>query len=73
MGLDCNEKATLYNNLGKLVVDLEPTKQVSRGVIWCPRELIDFESNYQNSLSHGTPQLIGGGPMFNTVKVRIRQ
>ncbi len=73
MGLDCNEKATLYNNLGKLVVGLKSTKQVSRGVIWCPRELIDFESNYQNSLSHGTPQLIGGGPMFNTVKVRIRQ
>ena len=72
-GLDPEAKATLYNDLGELIVDLKITKQVSRGVIWCPRQLRDSEGNYQNSLSHGTPQLIGGGPMFNTVKVRIRQ
>lgn len=73
IGLDPQAKATLYNDLGELIVDLKPTKQVPKGVIWCPRELIDSEGNHQNSLSHGTPQLIGGGPMFNTVKVRIRQ
>ena len=28
---------------------------------------------HQNSLTYGTPQLICGGPMFNTIKVRIRQ
>lgn len=73
MGLDPKAKTTLYNDLGQLIVDLKPTNQVPRGVIWCPRELIDSEGNHQNSLSHGTPQLIGGGPMFNTVKVRVRQ
>lgn len=73
MGLDAEAKATLYNDLGELIVDLKQTKQVSRGVIWCPRQLIDPEGNHQNSLSHGAPQLIGGGPMFNTVKVRVRQ
>ena len=73
LGLDPEAKATLYNNLSELIVDLKPTRQVSRGVIWCPRQLIDSEGNHQNSLSHGVPQLIGGGPMFNTVKVRVRQ
>jgi anaerobic selenocysteine-containing dehydrogenase len=73
MGIDPKAKAILYNDLGELIIDLKPTKQVQRGVIWCPRELIDSEGNHQNSLSHGTPQLIGGGPMFNTVKVRVRQ
>jgi|GEM_PF-333822 anaerobic selenocysteine-containing dehydrogenase len=73
MGLNPDAKATLYNDLGEFVVDLKPTKQVSRGVIWCPREAIDSEGNHQNGLSHGTPQPIGGGPMFNTVKIRVRQ
>jgi len=73
MGLDPSAKVTLYNELGEFVIDLKPTKQVSRGVIWCPREAIDSEGNHQNGLSHGVPQLIGGGPMFNTVKVRVRQ
>ena len=73
MGLDPKAKTTLYNELGQLIVDLKPTNQVPSGVIWCPRELIDSEGNHQNSLTHGTPQLIGGGPIFNTVKVRVRQ
>ena len=73
MGLDPKAKTTIYNDLGQLVVDLKPTNQVPSGVIWCPRELIDSEGNHQNSLAHGTPQLIGGGPMFNTIKVRVRQ
>ena len=73
MGLDPKAKATLYNELGQLIIDLKPTNQVPSGVIWCPRELIDSEGNHQNSLAHGTPQLIGGGPMFNTIKVRVRQ
>jgi anaerobic selenocysteine-containing dehydrogenase len=73
MGLDPKAKTTIYNDLGQLIVDLKPTNQVPSGVIWCPRELIDSEGNHQNSLTHGTPQLIGGGPMFNTIRVRVRQ
>ncbi len=38
-----------------------------------PVDIVDHQGNYQNSLSPGTPQTIGGGPMFNTVKVRIIQ
>lgn len=72
-GIDPKQKVTLQNEHGELIVDVKPTKQVSRGVIWLPRELIDESGNYQNSLSPGTPQTIGGGPMFNTVKVRIIQ
>jgi anaerobic selenocysteine-containing dehydrogenase len=72
-GLDSKTKATLYNEIGELNVDLKPTDAVPEGVIWCPRELIDSEGNSQNSLANGKPQLIGGGPMFNTIRVRIKQ
>ena len=46
--------------------------KVLLGVIWCLRELIDEKGNPQNGLAQGTPQKIGGGLIFNTVKVRSR-
>lgn len=71
--LDKKKKLTLYNESGELEVDAVVTRKVPQGVIWCPRELKDSKGNIQNSLAEGTPQVIGGGPMFNTTRVRIRQ
>jgi anaerobic selenocysteine-containing dehydrogenase len=67
------EKYTLYNRCGQLVVTIRVTNKSQPGVIWCPRELLDDQGNPQNSLTPGTPQKIGGGPIFNSVKVRFRQ
>jgi anaerobic selenocysteine-containing dehydrogenase len=62
----------LYNERGELEATIKTTGKVPPGVVWCPRELIDERGNPQNGLAPGTPQKIGGGPMFNTVKVKIR-
>lgn len=67
------DRHVIYNESGELVVSVKVTKRVHPGVIWTPRELIDKEGNIQNSLTPGTPQRIGGGPMFNTVKVRFKE
>ncbi|MCW4048297.1 MAG: molybdopterin-dependent oxidoreductase [Candidatus Bathyarchaeota archaeon] len=62
---------TLVNDLGKINLTLTVTEKVQRGVLWSRRELLDEEGNAQNSLVPGTPQRLGGGPMFNSVKVRV--
>jgi hypothetical protein len=36
-----------------------------------PREVKDINGVIQNSLTPGTPQKLGGGPVFNSVKVQI--
>jgi anaerobic selenocysteine-containing dehydrogenase len=64
---------TVYNERGELDVIIKVTGRIIPGVIWAPRELIDEKGNPQNGLSPGTPQLIGGGPMFNTIKVRFKE
>ncbi|MFH1180010.1 MAG: molybdopterin-dependent oxidoreductase, partial [Candidatus Bathyarchaeota archaeon] len=72
-GLKDGGKYTIYNQHGQIDVTIKITGKVLPGVIWCPRELIDENGNPQNGLAPGTPQKIGGGPMFNTVKVRFKQ
>jgi anaerobic selenocysteine-containing dehydrogenase len=66
-------KHCIYNEQGKLMVKVKVTKRITPGVIWAPRELIDEKGNPQNSLAPGTPQKIGGGPMFNTIKIKFKQ
>lgn len=63
----------IYNEQGELQVTVKVTDRVTPGVIWTPRELIDPMGNIQNSLAPGAPQRIGGGPLFNTVKVRFKE
>jgi len=65
------DEGTLFNELGRLNVTFRVTNRVQRGVMWSARELVDGEGNPQNGLAPGTPQRIGGGPMFNSVRVRI--
>ncbi|MFC1803169.1 molybdopterin dinucleotide binding domain-containing protein [Thermoproteota archaeon] len=71
-GLKDGGKYTIYNQRGQIEVTVKVTRKVLPGVIWCPRELIDEEDNPQNSLAPGIPQKIGGGPIFNTIKVRFK-
>ena len=73
LNLKDGEKRLIYNENGQLLVTVKITNKVPSGIIWTPRELIDTEDNIQNSLAPGTPQQIGGGPMFNTVKVRFKE
>ena len=66
-------KHVIYNEHGELGVTIKITDRIIPGVIWAPRELIDEKGNPQNGLTPGTPQRIGGGPMFNTVKIRFKE
>jgi anaerobic selenocysteine-containing dehydrogenase len=65
------DEGALVNELGRLNVTFRVTDRVQRGVMWSARELVDSEGNSQNGLAPGTPQRIGGGPTFNSVRVRI--
>ena len=47
-------------------------KKVSKGVLWVPRPLTGSKGNPLNVLAYSTPQIIGGGPNFNSIKVNIR-
>ena len=62
----------LYNEQGELNVTAIVTDKVPSGVVWCPREIVDTEGNCQNNLASGKAQLIGGGPGFNSIRVRIK-
>ena len=65
------DEGTLFNELGRLNVTFRVTNRVQQGVMWSARELVDGEGNPQNGLASGTPQRIGGGPTFNSTRVRI--
>lgn len=71
LGIRDREEITLYNHIGKIRATACVTEKIGEGVIWTPRELVDASGNIQNSLTPGTPQKIGGGPFFNSVKVMI--
>jgi len=68
---DGNE-VVLYNELGEVHVKAVVNEKVSKGVLWVPRPLIGLEGNPLNVLAPSTAQIIGGGPNFNSIKVKIR-
>ncbi len=70
-GVDEGSEVTLFNEYGRLRLTAFVTDNVPREVLWAPRQLVDGEGNLQNSLTPGVPQLIGGGPGFNSTRVRI--
>ena len=70
-GVRDGDTGTLVNELGSLGVTFKVTDRVRPGVLWMSRELVDGEGRPQNGLTPGTPQKIGGGPVFNSTKVRI--
>jgi len=61
-----------YNELGYVVVEAVVTDRVPRGVLWSPRQLTGLRGRAQNLLVPPTTQRIGGGPVFNLTRVRLR-
>jgi anaerobic selenocysteine-containing dehydrogenase len=72
LSIEDSENHVMYNERGKIRVKIKVTIKVQEGVVWAPRELVDDEGNIQNSLTRGVAQVIGGGPIFNSVKVRFQ-
>jgi len=73
LNIENGEDVVLFNELGKVTVKAVVTDKVSRGVLWSPRPLTGSDGNPMNVLTHSTPQRIGGGPIFNSTKVKIEQ
>jgi len=71
IGVQEGVEVTLFNGLGRLRLTVVATDRVPRGVLWAPREMIDGAGEPQNSLTPGEAQVIGGGPVFNSTRVRI--
>ena len=73
MNIHDDNEVVLYNERGDVRVKAVVNKKVNKGVLWVPRPLIGLEGNPLNLLSPSTPQIIGGGPNFNAIKVKIRK
>ncbi len=72
IGIEKGGIVTLYNELGEVKVKAIVTDQVPKGVLWSPRQLRGLNGEPQNLLVTGETQRIGGGPIFNSTRVRIR-
>jgi anaerobic selenocysteine-containing dehydrogenase len=70
-GVEEGSEVTLLNERGRLTLTAVVTDRVPRGVLWAPRELVDDDGNPQNALTPGKAQALGGGPAFNSTRVRI--
>ena len=66
------DTVTLFNEYGELRLKVEITNNVKEGVLWAPRPLVDEKNTSLNLLATSNPQKIGGGPRFNSIKVKIK-
>ncbi len=62
---------TLTNDLGNIRVKVAISDTVPTGVLWSPRQYEGLEGAPQNCLMTSKPQLIGGGPRFNSTLVKV--
>jgi anaerobic selenocysteine-containing dehydrogenase len=65
------EAVVLRSELGVVRVRTVVTDRVPRGVLWSPRLLRGLKGEPQNLLFPPSTQEIGGGPVFNSTRVKI--
>ena len=70
-GIQDEDVVEIFNEFGSVTLKAEITDKISAGNLWVPRPLIGLNGNPLNVLAPGTSQKIGGGPVFNSIKVRI--
>lgn len=61
----------LFNEHGSLSLRALVTGKVSPGCLWVPRPVTGLSGNPLNVLAPSSSQTIGGGPVFNSIEVRI--
>jgi anaerobic selenocysteine-containing dehydrogenase len=66
------DDVVLFNELGALTVEAVVTEKVCRGVLWSPRPLTGKNGVPLNSLASNNPQILGAGPRFNSIRVKIK-
>lgn len=67
------EHIEIFNELGCVCLSAKITDKVPEGVLWVPRPLTGLNGQPLNCLTPGTTQQIGGGPVFNSIKVKLRK
>jgi anaerobic selenocysteine-containing dehydrogenase len=66
-----NDIVELCNEFGSIRMRAAISASVPRGVLWVPREGSDVDGKPQNIIMSDATQKLGGGPVFNSTKVRI--
>ena len=72
LGIQEGDEVVLFNELGVLTVAAVVTEGISQGVLWSPRPLTGKNGMPLNVLGSSSPQSIGSGPRFNSIRVKIR-
>jgi anaerobic selenocysteine-containing dehydrogenase len=72
LSIKSDDKITLFNEYGELILKAKITDDVNEGVLWAPRPLVDSRDTPMNLLASSVPQKIGAGPRFNSIKVKIK-
>ena len=72
LGIENGDDVTIFNEFGALIVEAITTENVSKGVLWSPRPLTGKNGVPFNSLTSSNPQILGAGPRFNSVRVKIK-
>ena len=73
LGIQDGKIVEVFNDFGNVVLKAKVTNKISIGTFWAPRPLTGLNGEPLNSLAPGIAQKIGGGPIFNSIKVRIKQ
>lgn len=72
LGLSHGQTLTIYNDKGQSTMNLYISKDVPPGVLWTPKQHAGLNNDPMNSLCPGTPQHIGGGSTYNSIRVNIK-
>ncbi len=62
----------VFNELATVTLRAKVTAKVPTGTLWAPRPLTGLNGVPLNALVPGISQGIGGGPIFNSVKVKVK-
>lgn len=73
LGIVDGDTVTLSNSGGEIEVKALIGDRVGRGVLWSPRPIVDRLWRPQNALATGQPQVLGGGPRYNSIRVKLKR
>jgi anaerobic selenocysteine-containing dehydrogenase len=63
----------LFNEKGSLVLKASLSTTQCRGLLWVPKNCIDYDGRPLNLLSSATTQSLGGGPTYNSTRVMVEK
>jgi anaerobic selenocysteine-containing dehydrogenase len=71
ISIEEDDVVAVANDHGTVTLHARITDKVLPGTLWAPRPLIGLNGVGLNTLVRGVSQQIGGGPLFNSVKVTL--